>query len=226
MSFNLNRFPYILFLLLICSLGAAQESDFGVWGSLEVRKKVADKFRLSVSTESRFVNSATQLDKQNSEFSVNYSITKKISIGAAYRISQENSMKRGFENSHRISAEASLEQALGRIELKWRTKYQQGYSRLYIPENKYDPSRTIRNKLTAGYKLYGSRFDPYISGELFTPISQTQAFSLVERIRLSVGTGINITRRLTADLFYLYQTETSAPVTVYHILGAGLSYKL
>lgn len=222
----LNHILYTLTLFLICSFGTAQESDFGVWGSMEVRKKVADKCRLSVSTESRFVNSATQLDKQNSEFSVNYSVTKRITIGAAYRFSQENSTKRGFENSHRFSADASMEQTVGRIDLKWRAKYQQGYSRLYMPENKYDPSRTVRNKLTAQYKLYGSRFEPYVSAEFFTPFTYNETFTIADKMRLSAGTGITITKHLSSDLFYLYQTDLFAPAQVAHILGVGLTYKL
>lgn len=222
----MNRIIYTLTLFLICSIGSAQESDFGVWGSLEVRKKVADRCRLSVSTESRFVNSATQLDKQNTEFSVSYSLSKKISFGAAYRFSQENSSKRGFENGHRVSAEASVEQSVGRIQLKWRAKYQQSYSRLYIPENKYDPTRILRNKLTASYKLYGSRFDPYVSSELFTPLASNQTFTIADKMRLAAGTGITITKRLSSDIFYLYQTDLTAPAQAYHIIGIGLSYKL
>lgn len=222
----MNQIVYTLALLLICGFGAAQESDFGVWGSLEVRKKVTDNCRLSVSTESRIVNSATSFDKQNSEFSASYSINKKISVGAAYRFSQENSLKRGFENTHRISAEAGFEQSIGRVKLKWRSKYQQGYSRLYMPEKIYDPSRTLRNKLSAGYKLYGSRMEPYVSAELFTPVANSQAFSFADKLRLSAGSGINLSKRISSDVFYLFQTDLFAPASISHILGIGLTFKI
>jgi len=222
-----NRyFILILFFQFISLNTLGQESDFGIWSSIEIKKKIADNYRLSVATESRFNNNASQHEKQNTEFACSYSPWKSISLGATYRFSQESSISRDFENSHRISADVSYETSWGRLKFKWRTKYQQSYSKLYLDEQKYDPKRIVRNKLSANYNIFGSRFEPYCSAELFTPISSSEYFSLTDKIRFSGGTSINLSKRFSSDIFYLHQIDLPSPLLHSNIIGIGLSYKL
>lgn len=220
----------IISIIILCQLFpaflAGKEHDFGVWSSLEVKSKITDNCRLSLSTESRFNNFATRFDKQNSELGGSYSVGKSVSFGAAYRLSQSQNKASDIKPSHRISVDAAYEHKLGRLKLKYRVKYQQTYSKLYIYERRFMPKRLVRTKLSASYKILASRYAPFCAAEIYVPLETNSYDALISKVRFTAGTSITFTKRISADVFYLYQPDFAVPLSAVHIAGIGLSYKL
>jgi len=220
---------HIAFLFLfVSSFTYGQYHDFGLWSGLAIKYKTEKDIRFSVSTESRFSENASFYEKQYYNAEIGYPATDAIDISASYRFGTENGVeKRADESSHRLSADVAGKTKFWRISTKARLRWQSKWADLNDPENNQIPENTIRLKIAPEYILYGSRFSPNASAEIFVPLGKTPDPISINKLRLSAGTDITVSKHASLNLAYLFQTDIFYyPKTNQHIATIGVSYKL
>jgi len=175
-------------------------------GTAKVR--LAKRFRLAIKHEER-LSSNVGLEKSLSDFKLSFALHKMVSIAAAYRLTNAGALG----TQHRMSASVSLAKSFGAIKAGYRLKFQS-------TERAKNNRKKLRNRVSVGYKI-NKKFTPYAAAELHY---STTASEMRQR-RLSLGTGIKISRKLAADVFWMYQTSLNKKVQENnHVFGVGLSY--
>lgn len=80
-----NKLLLIIILLSFNSFSFvnAQTSDFGIWNTLGLEKKIG-KWSFDVESELRFNNNASQFNRWGVQFQISYKVFKPLEIGLAY----------------------------------------------------------------------------------------------------------------------------------------------
>lgn len=204
----------------------AQTEDFGAWGGLSLKKKLSNDIRLSIGTESRFYNNASQWDKQNFDLGGAYELTNWIKMGVGYRMSLSQSVEKMPEYAHRLQYDIAVSKKLERLKPTFRVRWQSKWSDLYIAESYTQPTNTIRTKFGTEYNIYGSRFKPFVSVEGYVPV-WAESNIVFDKLRGVAGVKVKMSKKLDFDAFYLRQSDREGPqVENLNVLGLGASYKL
>ena len=223
----MNKFLLILSGLLwfVAPMVSAQDSDFGIWTSLEVKKKIFPGFDASFEGEFRTRNDVGTIDRWSAGVDLSYSINSYLKLGGAYNLINYNHPKREWEVGHRYSFYATGSYVWNRIELSLREKYQQTY-RVGVSEtaSRANPKKIMRSRLQLAYNLPKSKLTPYTSVEFYHTLNNPQGNDL-EKTRYTLGTEYKINKRSKLDLFYRYQSETDDEEDDGHVFGLGYSLK-
>ena len=121
----MNKFLLILSGLLwfVAPMVSAQDSDFGIWTSLEVKKKIFPGFDASFEGEFRTRNDVGTIDRWSAGVDLSYSVNSYLKLGGAYNLINYNHPKREWEVGHRYSFYATGSYVWNRIELSLRESW-------------------------------------------------------------------------------------------------------
>lgn len=217
--------------ILICSLGLrAQVQDANLWTSVGVNADLTKDLSLAYETQTRFYKNATTLDSYYNEFSASYDITKFMSGGLNYRYSRKN-QEGYFEGVHRLAANISFDYKVSEIStrFKFRIQYQVPFNRFGVINNNIYPDtrNLVRFKISAKHKPTNLKLiQPYASYEIYKAIRPKNIYSTIDSYRITFGVSLDLPKRHSVDLYYLFERENRATPHNNHIYGIQYNYDL
>ena len=248
--------PLVMSLLTV-SPARAQGDDFGIWYDLDIEKRVNNKFDIDFSLGHRSRENHQVADRLNAGIGASYKLTEWLKVSADYSFLYDHNHKvndSGKKYSdfwglrHRVSVSLTASQQFGRLGISLRERWQYTYrpektvdrywnytdeddDRYYgepVVKNGATEQHTYsgkgksvwRNRLQLKYKVT-KMWRPYLAGESYV------AGSGLDKIRLSAGTEIRLSKQHWLDVKYLFQKvyDDDDDEGNKHILGIGYTYK-
>lgn len=191
-----------LIILLFAKVYAYDDGDFQIWNTEAEEFKVNDNLKVTLEEEFRWGDNASEFYYQHYDLGFSYALNKSWNIGAGYRqILELSKGKFKPENAPYLTATFLLKNAGFVFDSRSRFEYRHF-------DYKADSGR-YRNKFTLKYPLEISRFmvQPFISEEIFFGFGGANQFN---QNRLSCGSGINITKNIKAEVYYMLLTVKSS----------------
>ena len=203
------KWPLSFCLFMPCVYGA-DDSEF--WTSVSFEKKLPHSLRLEFKQELKLDDQLSNFKQTFSELSLSYKVFDGFSFQIPYRYSTyENKIKQ------RLSIGGSYKYSFKPLSLKYRTRIQRTYEKNETPED------LIRNKCTIEYKLNKS-IKPYVSGELSHSYDEDPV--QLEEYRLSFGLTVDINKKNSIKIFYVFKKEDLTKPDPDEIGVFGLAYSL
>lgn len=212
---KLTRYTFLLYawilviFLILPLVNKAQNSDFGIWTTLSLDKKINSKFEVSLAEELRLFQNAQRLNLIYTNLGVNYKITKSIRFALVYRFVQKYRDENYFSWRHRIYFDAQIKEKYYPFTFVYRVRIQSQVRDYYTSDDGKIPERFWRNKFDIRYDL-GKGFNPYTAVEFnyqFKNERNTDANNKFSRVRYFVGCQYKHSQNKTFDLFFMHQRE-------------------
>lgn len=210
----------ILFFVPMLFPLVAQNSDNGMWTSLDIKKKFKYGLALSLSEEYKMRENFSNTDKFETTLDLSWKALSFLKAGVSYcRIdynhpANNNNLTEYWELRHRYIAYVAASYDLGRFNLSLREKFQQTNRVGVVADmNKSNPTNVLRSKFEVDYNIKKSPFTPYASTELFYAFNEPDgvqvpaATAMVTEIRNTIGLEYALNKRLAIDAGYLYCME-------------------
>lgn len=202
-------------------------TDLESWNSIQLAYKPVKKLKFNIEGQMRFKDNISVIDRYIVDLGTEYSIYKQIKIGGALRYINKNDNTgkiQGYENYLRYNFDASNKHKIERLWIKYRLRFQNKKELIdSVQSNDFD-TPYLRYKLSFGYNIKKSKFEPEISGELFQPIGGEERTG-VNAFRFTFGTSYSFKDFGKIDLFYRIEKELDI---IYlqstHIIGLKYSY--
>jgi hypothetical protein len=217
----------LLSLILISSSSIAQVKDANIWFGYGLKMDITKKFDVSMESQARFYRNASTFSQYYNEASLGYRIVKGVDIGLDYRYSRKYNGDY-YYNQNRISLGASYKFKLDMgLDFKVKSRYQFNFNRLSVvngisPEYRH----MFRQAFSIDYKHPNFKLlAPFIATEFFFALSPTNTTSSVDSYRIKVGVDIDLPKRQTIGVFYMYEHENRSLDNINHIYGAQYNYE-
>ena len=205
---------YLLFLFDQCLYGA---DDHQSWTKVSLEKKIPFSLKLELAQGLRLKDYVSTFNQAFFELSLSYKDSNGLRINIPYRYTIfEDKIK------HRLSFGASYQYSFKPVSLKYRIKYYRLYENGEpLGEGGVTLGNLIRSKLTILYQS-GKKTNPYISGEWFHLLNTDN--NLLDEYRASFGIEIDLPRKNSINIFYLFKKEDITKSNPDEISIFGLSY--
>tara|TARA_B100000959_G_scaffold260944_1_gene297990 strand:- start:273 stop:887 length:615 start_codon:yes stop_codon:yes gene_type:complete len=170
------------------------------WTKISFEKKLPYSLKLELAQGLRLKDQLSVLNLAFFQASLSYKNSNGLKINIPYRYTIfEDKIK------HRLSFGASYQYSFKPISLKYRIKYYRLYENGKSVEKDGETlGDLIRNEFTMKYKS-GKKINFYISGELFHLYNTDN--NPLDEYRASFGIEIDLSRKNSIDLFYLFKAE-------------------
>jgi hypothetical protein len=219
---------FLATVVFICfhNLIKAQENDAELWSSIELKKKIGSKFKVSLKESLRFKENITRIKKGFAELGISYSINKFIATTLSYRYTKRQNIDFGYSNRHRLSVALSFNLKIDRFSLSYRTRFESRYIDVYSSDDGKVPERYNRNKFGIEYNIKGLKITPFAAYEFYYQLNNPQK-NEIDKMRYTAGFEYKINKRNKIGLFYRIQQEINVnnPIRNY-IIGVSYIYKL
>jgi len=204
-----------LTLILTAKVYAYDDGDFQVWNTDTEEYKINKDLKVTFEEEFRWGGNASEFYYQHYDLGLSYALNKYWSIGGGYRqIYELSNRKFKMENEPYLTATLLLSGGGFTFESRNRLEYR------YF-EYKADSGR-YRNKFTLKYPLKFTKIEiqPFVSDEVFFGFGGTNQFN---QNRVSAGLGVNLTKDIKAEVYYMLVTAKSSGKWVdSNVLGTKL----
>lgn len=227
-----------LFILVGCWLVgaslAAQDTDFGIWNSVEVSKKFSNGLKLNLEEDFRVRNDLRTIDKFETSMGLEYSLGLYVNAGVSYSMinyfhpRDDYHEHNFFELRHRLNIFGEGEYTLGRFDFTLRERVQGTYRVLdSLSTAKTNPKFVLRSKAGVSYNVKGIPLEPFAFFELFNTLKRgTDAFEC-KSYRWSTGLKYTFNKKLSVKLGYLFTSDVDSDETDRsNVLTIGFGYKL
>lgn len=197
----------------------AQDSDNGLWTTVEVKKKFKHGLALSLEEEYKMRENISTTDKFETTLDLSWKPLSFLKGGIAYcRIDYNhpanNNSAAYWELRHRYIAYVMASYDIGRFSLSLKEKFQTT-NRVGVTAgvNKSNPTNVFRTKFELDYNIKKSPFTPYASVEVFYALNEPDgiqnpaATKMVTEIRNAIGVEYSIKKNLAIEAGYLYCIE-------------------
>ena len=202
---------------------SGQDNDFGVWGTLKGKHDFNKHLEAGISIVLRTAENASKAEQYSGEFNLGYNFNDYFSLGVSYRALNklENDERYHFSQKLYLIMKGTL--PLGRFEFSGRFMYQKALLTYFEDDSDPLSKHYARIKLKADYDSKSSPLKPFISWEPFMPLSGDPDYK-IEKSRYSAGTELQISRRSSFEISYIFENKTKITKTDMHIIS--LSYEL
>jgi len=222
----MNKIIFICLALLLCSSVYAQSDDFGVWTTIEAKKKLLPGLEASIEGDFRTRDDLGTVDRWSGAAGLSYRIWSFLKVGGDYTFIRFNHTKRGWETGHRYNLYATGSYRWNRLNFSLRERYQQTYRKdVSVTAKRANPKKILRSRLQMSYDIKKSAFEPYASMELFHKLNDPQNNGL-DKIRYTFGTEYKLNKKNAFQIYYRYQTVRDDEDPNLHVLGLGYTIKL
>ena len=201
----------LLLLFTLSIIYGVDDNEF--WNSITFEKKVSRSFRLEFEQGLRFKDQLSTFKQTFSEVSVSYKILKGLRVKIPYRYAIfEEKIKQ------RLSLGGSYKFSLKPISFKTRIKFERTY------EDDENLDDLIRNKISVYYK-WNKKNEPYVSGEIFHIYNTGK--DEFDEYRFSLGLAVNLPRKNSINIFYLFKKEdiTKSSPDMINVFGVGYGFE-
>jgi hypothetical protein len=199
---------YLFFLFFNCVFFLkvfSQENDAGLWGSLNMEKKINPVLSMTLSEEIRMNENITEPGTVFTDAGINYKIGKLLRISLNYRFILKRSLDDSYSKRHRLYLDIAIRKKIKPIVISLRTRFQSQLTDFYTSADGKVPEYYSRNKLTLKLDL-DKKYRPYLCSEMFTPLSKN-ARIILDNARYCAGIEYEFNRMHAVDVFYLIQKE-------------------
>ncbi|MFA5090625.1 MAG: DUF2490 domain-containing protein [Candidatus Omnitrophota bacterium] len=194
-------FMLIGFMLMLAGrVYAYDDGDFQVWHTENQEFKVNKESKVTLEEEFRWGDDASEFYYQHYDAGFVYSLNKHLDLGVNYR--QVYEKKNGkFKEENRPHLNAILKYDFYGFRLDDRSRIEYRHFDYQADSWRY------RNKFTIKFpwKFTKLEIQPYLADEIFLDF-QNKAFS---RNRFYSGFGMNFTKNLKGEIYYLLQSSRS-----------------
>ncbi|GAE83605.1 DUF2490 domain-containing protein [Bacteroides reticulotermitis] len=233
-----------LFVLAMPDILYAQEDDFGVWTSAEVKKKIFPGLDASLEGEFRTRDGLKTVERWSGSAGLSYKMLRWLKASADYSYiryyqpmevtGKGNYIPEYWQPKHRLSISLTGKTDWRRFTFSLRERWQYTYRPSQsVPKFDGDDGspksdeyisgkgrNVLRSRLQVEYDIRKSAFTPYTSLELSHSLSN----GAYEKMRWTLGTEWKLSKRHAIDFYYLYQNKTDDDEANGHVLGAGYSF--
>ena len=137
MKLSLKKYFFSIILLTHVPLLFAQNSDWGLWTSIDAEKKLSKKWELGFSGQYRWKDNINVTDQIRGGVDITRKVGSYVKLGAGYELIVKNKVKQDafvYRNRFRVQATGSYKYA--GFTASWRTRMQ-----LTLLENSNNPGR-------------------------------------------------------------------------------------
>ena len=165
----MTRFKSISFVFfLLIAVGAhGQYNDFGTWTALTLSKDMPKGFDAKLKLQSRFNENLLERASSMADMSLRYKLNDHFRLAATYRIAQSRNLDESFDPRHRIALDLLTSVELGKVDLKWRCRYQLGDNNILADEGADNRREAYRNKFSIERKVM-KKTQGWMSYEFFS----------------------------------------------------------
>ena len=224
---------YLLLLVLLPSLSTFGQNDFGVWVGAEAKKEISKRFDVALQAQLRLDDNATHHQKSFVSPSISFKAHKHMALGAAYRLSSVpfNSSTSNRAFAHRYTFDLEFRKLIDLIKDGSRLGASIRLRETTELEDQKLTENTLRCKLKFDYNIPKSKFEPFISGELFYRFNNQLTYTATEvvatnainKLRMKVGASYKIKGGHSLKLYTLIQKQLLSQETEM-ILGLGYGF--
>lgn len=236
------------FLLLWCLVASARaEDDFGLWGGIEIKKKITKSLDFNVEGEFRLRDNVRTVDRWSGMAGLSYDVCSwlKTSVDYTFLYSYEpleytkagNIVPEYWLKRHRFNVAFTGKWDWKRVSFSLRERWQYTYRPQHATE-KYDGGdgspkddeiikgkgkNNLRSRLKVEYDIPKCKFTPYVSCELTHDLHDGFYY---EKTRCMAGTEWKLSKKHGFDFYYLYQVlneDEDEPDK--HVIGAKYTFK-
>ncbi len=235
-----------LLLCFIALTAQAQSDDFGLWTSLEIKKKIFKGFDISAEGDYRLRNDMKDTERWSAGVSASYRFLPflKAAVGYTYLnvkcpeeyTTKGNRIPEFWSPRHRFTASLTGSVQAGRLDFSLRERYQSTHREaLSVPkfsgkdgsakadeEISAKTKSVLRSRLQMEYNIRKCPLAPYVSAELYNSIDRD---GKLDKVRYTAGTAIKLNKHNAFDLYYLYQNKQDDDEPSGHVLGVGYTLK-
>ena len=217
----------IVSFIFLNSWAFAQVKDANLWFGYGLKMDITKKFDVSMESQARFYRNAGTFSQYYNEASLGYKIVKGVDVGLDYRYSRKFSGDYYF-NQNRISLGVSYKYKLDiGLDFKIKSRYQFNFNRLsevngINPEHKH----MFRQAFSVDYEHPNFKLlVPFIATEFFFALSPTNTSSSIDSYRIKAGVDIDLPKRQTIGVFYMYEHENRSLDNINHVYGIQYNYE-
>jgi len=215
----------VVWILPFPKKGNAQTTDFRLRAGLSIQKEITKKISAGIEYEHRFDNYLTTFDQALIEPSVSYDIKKFLSIGAEWRVSADQDLKRRISYKQRGAIFLRFKKSFGDFDFKIKPAIQYGFDDLTNSNSDNRKKIINRNSFSVDYNWFGSRLTPFAGYEFFYYINDPMG-GIINQSRLKLGASYRISKASDISVYYIFENEFNVanPIDA-HIIGFAYGYK-
>lgn len=230
-------------LLCVAQPMSAQSDDFGIWTSIEVKKKLTSRLSASVEGEYRTRDGVSETDRWAGSVGVDYKLFSwlKASAGYTYIYNHEddretnkgNIVSSYWQSKHRFNVSLTGSVEWNRFTFSLRERWQYTYRpEKYVSKYASDGvtakddelvngkgKNVLRSRIGVDYDIRKCPINPFASCELY------HSDSGLEKTRWTVGAEYKLSKKHAFELYYRYQDKDDDDETNGHVLGIGYRFK-
>ena len=185
--------------------------DFESRNTISYQVKLPQSFKIDFEQSLRLRGNQFSFRQTFTEATISYKVTDglKLILPLRYAIFEDKVKKR-------ISFGGTYKYKFNDYTMRYKSRYQRVY------EKDEDLEDLIRNKFTIQYKS-NKDIDPFVSYEIFNPFNS--GVGEMNEYRLSVGGAIDLPKKKSAKIYYLYKIEDldKKNSEVLNIIGLSVS---
>ena len=185
--------------------------DFESRNTISYQVKLPQSFKIDFEQSLRLRGNQFSFRQTFTEATISYKVTDglKLILPFRYAIFEDKIKKR-------ISFGGTYKYKFNDYTMRYKSRYQRVY------EKDEDLEDLIRNKFTMQYKS-NKDIDPFFSYEIFNPFNS--GVGEMNEYRLSVGGAIDLPKKKSAKIYYLYKIEDldKKNPEVLNVVGLSLS---
>jgi hypothetical protein len=224
MMMMIKKSLLIFLFILITGIAFSQEDDFGIWFGVNSKHKLLKNLDVELSGCLRTFNNASQIEQSLLEGGGQYNFNKFISASGSYRLISKLEDDSKYYFRHKLFLDAKATLPSGNFSFSLRARIQRT-TKTYIEDEEDLISKYYgRLKFKAEYNIPAFLLSPYIYCEPFLPVFSDSGFK-ISKNRLSVGTELQITRRSSVDLEYIFQRDYQPHISNGHIISLNYTIK-
>jgi hypothetical protein len=220
-------FLFCISLVFTAAVHAQATDDAGLWTTVNLDKKLNNKFSVFATEEFRLRENFTRVNLFYTDLGVEYRPAKVLKVALSYRLIEKNMEDNTYSYRHRFMLDITLKKKMGNVVLSYRQRVQREVRNIQTSKSGFMPEWYSRNKFTVKYD-FDKPIVPYIAAEFRYQIVNPRAVEsngLWHRNRYSAGIDYKLNNKSAFGLYYLVQQEynVSAPQNLYIV---GIEYNL
>ena len=228
-SLSIRTFLFAMILLANVSLVSAQNNDWGLWTSIDAKKKLPKKWDLGVTAQYRWKDNISVTDQIRGSAEISRKLGQYVQLGAGYELIANKKVKKDiFVYRNRFWLQSKVSYKYARFTADWRFRMQ---LTMLEKEDSGDASinndrrqKVLLNRFGLKYDIKKTPLEPYINVELFHQPFSDLEYSYYQN-RFSIGTEYKINKHHSLEAGYKLEAEViGSKKNKLNVVKIGYSY--
>ena len=204
----------LFFLIFFSFSSLAQENDFQIWNTLNLKKKINKSFTADLKYGLRYRENASLISNQFIDLRIKYRENKRWSYAIGYRSISDYSLSSDVNFKNRLYFDAYYSKKIKRYFLDIRNRF-------LNQSNSFTSKQVFRQKFKLSYNIRKTKLEPSLAIELFYNFDNS-----FYKMRNSLVLAHPINKKLDFSLVYKIENEFNIndPMTLF-IFEPKLSYR-